>query len=170
MTGEAIRAIKAEPLTAEAFAPYGDVIEPKSAVKALEINYGHTTRFHDLFPVDVADEDGDVCVSIFRSNQLDLPITIKMMEYHPLGSQAFIPLSGNPYLVVVAEAGTLKPENIRVFTAAPGQGVNYRKGTWHHFSLALGSESDFLVIDRKGGGSNCIEHELSHAEQITIVL
>lgn len=164
-----MRMIKPEPLTAEAFAPYGDVIEPAGAAEAISINYGNTTRFHDLFPVDVADEGGEVCVSIFRSNPLAQPVTIKIMEYHPLGSQAFFPLRAEPYLVVVAEAGDFDASKIRVFLARPGQGVNYRKGTWHHFSLALNTQSDFLVIDRKGAGDNCVEHELLADEQVTVV-
>lgn len=165
-----MRSIKPEPLTKEAFAPYGDVIEAAGAAEAISINYGNTVRFHDLFPVDVADEGGDVCVNIFRSNPLNLPLTIEIMEYHPLGSQAFIPLSNEPYLVVVAEAGSFKADAIKVFLASPGQGVNYRKGTWHHFSLALHKQSDFLVIDRKGGGNNCVEFHLPEADQFLVSL
>jgi ureidoglycolate lyase len=144
------------------------VIEPKAADKALSINYGNTTRFHNLFPVDVADGGGEVCVSIFRSKPLELPITLKIMEYHPFGSQAFIPLSANPYLIAVAAAGELNPAEIKLFKSAPGQGVNYRKGTWHHFSLALDGPSDFLVIDRMGAGENCVEAALSEEDQIQI--
>lgn len=165
-----MRTITPEPLTAEAFAPYGNVIEPAGAAEAISINYGNTTRFHDLFPVDVADEGGEVCINVFRSYPLPDPITIKIMEYHPLGSQAFIPLGVEPYLVVVAPAGEFDASKIRVFKAAPGQGVNYCKGTWHHFSLALNSQSDFLVIDRKGGGDNCVEVELPEDQQLTIAL
>ena len=165
-----VHSITPEPLTAEAFAPYGEVIEATSTAEARSINYGNTTRFHDLFPVDVSNEGGQVCVNVFRSKPLAQPITIKIMEHHPLGSQAFIPLGPEPYLVVVAEAGEFDASKIRVFQAAPGQGVNYRKGTWHHFSLALNSQSDFLVIDRKGGGNNCVEHELVDADQLTITL
>ena len=165
-----MRTIKPQPLTADAFAPYGDVIDPLGAVEAISINYGNTTRFHDLFPVDVTDEGGDVCVNIFRSSPLALPITVEIMEYHPLGSQAFMPLSEEPYLVVAAEAGEFDAEAIKVFLASPRQGVNYRKGTWHHFSLALNKQSDFLVIDRKGAGDNCVEHTLAPHEKILIQL
>lgn len=162
------RVIKAEPLTAEAFAPYGDVVESVQAKKELLINYGNTTRFHDLFDVEVADEGGEVCVSIFRSQPLEQPVTIQVMEYHPLGSQAFIPLDNEPYLVVVAEAGEFKADKMKVFLAQSGQGVNYRKGTWHHFSLALNKVSDFLVIDRKGAGDNCVEYQLAADERVMI--
>ena len=89
------------------------------------------------------------------------------MERHPLGSQAFIPLSGRPYLVVV---GRDKPENLEVFLAGPTQGVNYRAGTWHHYSLALEAPSDFLVIDRVGPGENLEEVVLNPQQRIRIAL
>ncbi len=151
------RLLKPEPLTAAAFAPYGDVIECGEEVERKNINYGNTIRFHDLAKLDLAAEQGRPIVSIFRSTPLPRPIHIKIMERHPLSSQAFYPLSGRPYLVVVAEKGEFDPQKIRVFLASPAQGVNYHKGTWHHFSLALDQVSEFLVIDRGGAGKNCDE-------------
>ncbi len=165
-----VRTVKPIPLTAENFAPYGDVIEASSAVEQLSINYGNTTRFHNLADIDVSAEGGEVCVNIFRTKPLPQPILVKIMEYHPMSSQAFIPMSDEPYLVVVAEKGDFKAENLRVFLASSNQGVNYHAGTWHHFSLALNKQSDFLVIDRKGKGDNCVEHELTHTEQIALNL
>ncbi|PCI63418.1 MAG: ureidoglycolate lyase [Kordiimonadales bacterium] len=163
-----MRTLVAKPLTAEAFAPYGDVIEASSAAEMIRINQGNTLRFHNLMPLDVADGGGSACVNIFRSTPLALPIVIKTMEYHPLGSQAFMPLSGEPYLVVVGKAGQFDGTVLEAFIAAPEQGVNYAKGTWHHFSLALNKVSDFLVLDRQGDGDNCVEHDLSADEQVTI--
>lgn len=165
-----MRTIKAEPLTAEAFAPYGDVIEGSEAKQELSINYGNTTRFHDLIDMDVSDEGGEPCVSIFRSHPLEQPIIVKVMEYHPLGSQAFVALGDQPYLVVVAEAGEFDAGKLKVFLAHSGQGVNYHKGTWHHYCLALGKTSDFLVLDRKGEGNNCVEYYLPESEQVVIEL
>jgi len=147
-------------LTKDAFSAFGDVIEASSDVKNFSINDGFTQRYHDLAKVDVKDEDGFPIVNIFRSTPLAQPITIKMMERHPLGSQAFIPMGDNPYLVVVAPAGEFDVNNIEVFLADSNQGVNYHKGTWHHYCLALGGESDFLVIDRGGEGENCDVLEL----------
>jgi ureidoglycolate lyase len=149
--------LKPEPLTAEAFAAYGDVIEVANAKEIREINYGNTRRFHDLAGLDLTGQQGKALVSIFRSIPLPRPVPIKVMEVHPLSSQAFIPLSGRPYLVVVAGQGSFESKNLRVFLAGPQQGVNYRKGCWHHYSLALESPSDFLVIDREGPGDNCRE-------------
>lgn len=146
----------ARPLTAEAFAPFGQVIEA-DPTRAMGINYGQTTRFHDLAHIDVARGGGRPIVSLFRSRPLPAPLTLKVMERHPLGSQAFIPLEGRPYLVVVAPPGEFRPSDVVAFLATGRQGVNYAPGVWHHFLLALEAESDFLVIDRAGEGHNCDE-------------
>lgn len=166
------RFITPKPLTKSAFSAFGDVIEASDQVNNFPINNGFTQRFHDLANIDVYDADADgnighAIISIFRSTPLAQPIAIKMMERHPHGSQAFMPLGENPYLVVVAPAGEFKVEGIEVFIANANQGVNYHKGTWHHFCLALGSESDFLVVDRAGKGDNCDVHELDGSLVIT---
>lgn len=145
------------PLTAEDFAPYGDVIEASDKAVQKIINYGHTIRFHDLARLDLGAQDGQPLVSIFRSTPLPQPIAVRVMERHPLSSQAFYPLSCHPYLVVVANKGEFNSKNLKAFVAAPGQGVNYHKGTWHHYSLALEDVSNFLVIDRGGPEKNCDE-------------
>ncbi|MGB1262128.1 MAG: ureidoglycolate lyase [Cognaticolwellia sp.] len=150
-----IKTLVAKPLTAVGFSAFGDVIEISADAKKIEINQGFTQRYNDLATVDVSDNDGYPLVNIFRSTPLAQPIAIKIMERHPLGSQAFMPLGDNPYLVVVAPKGEFKAESIAVFIASSNQGVNYHKGTWHHFCLALNAESDFLVLDRGGKGDNC---------------
>ena len=144
-------------LSAAAFAPFGDVLQVADDKKHFAINGGYTQRYHDLATIDVAEQDGRAIVSIFRSTPLAMPIKIEMMERHPLGSQAFMPLSQHPYLVVVAPKGKFEQDKIEVFLAQPTQGVNYHKGTWHHFCLALNQDCDFLVIDRSGNGNgnNC---------------
>ncbi|RLU03615.1 MAG: ureidoglycolate lyase [Ketobacter sp.] len=137
-----------QPLTREEFAPFGDVIEAHNDAKHFAINYGQTERYHDLADINVSEHEGRAIVSLFRSTPLPEPVTIKLLERHPHSSQAFMPLGTQPYLVVVAPPGELDESAIRVFLAQPGQGVNYHAGTWHHFSLALNTVSDFLVIDR----------------------
>lgn len=164
-----MREVTPIPLTAEAFAPYGDVIEASERAQVMPINYGQTTRFHDLARIDVADEGGRAIASIFRGKPLDPPV-LRIVERHPLGSQAFVPLSGRPYLVAVAPAGEFDPAKLIVFLAKPGQGVNYGKGTWHHYLLPLEAESDFLVIDREGPGENLDELELAPADQVMVRL
>lgn len=150
-----VQTITPKPLTSEAFSHFGDVIEANDKAKKLEINDGFTQRYHDLAKIDVKDNNGHPLINIFRSTPLAQPIAITMMERHPHGSQAFIPMGQNPYLVVVAPAGDFDVNKLEIFIANSNQGVNYHKGTWHHFCLALGGESDFLVVDRGGKGDNC---------------
>lgn len=145
------------PLTREAFAPYGEVIEASEAAQHFTINAGNTERYHNLAEI-APGPDGRVIVSIFRGQPRALPFTVAMMERHPLASQAFIPMSGRPYLVVVAPAGDApRVEDLRVFLARGDQGVNYATGVWHHPLLALDAVCDFLVVDRAGPGHNCDE-------------
>ena len=146
-----------QPLTREAFAPFGEVIEASDAVKHFTINAGNTERYHDLAHIEPG-ADGRVIVSIFRGQPRALPFSVNMMERHPLASQAFIPMSGKSYLVVVAPAGEPpKVEDLKVFLARGDQGVNYATGVWHHPLLALEGVCDFIVIDRSGPGHNCDE-------------
>ncbi|MBX3484664.1 ureidoglycolate lyase [Phenylobacterium sp.] len=160
-----MRRIVPEPLTADAFAPFGEVIEASDDAEVIPINYGWTTRFNAL--ADVAVGDGRAILSIFRSRPLTPPV-LKVFERHPLGSQAFVPLNGRPFLVAVAPSGDFDPAAVRVFRAAATQGVNYARGTWHHFLLALEAESDFLVVDREGPGENLDEVELAEADWIAV--
>ncbi|HTK85695.1 MAG TPA: ureidoglycolate lyase [Patescibacteria group bacterium] len=160
------RLLKPAPLTAKEFKLYGDVIEPAQAVEVRHINYGNTDRFHDLARLDITGQEGRPLVSIFRSKPLPRPIPVKVMERHPLSSQAFYPLSNRPYMVVVAEKGEFDPKKLRAFLAAPGQGVNYHAGVWHHYSLALDDISEFLVVDRGGPEKNCDEVFLEENIQI----
>ncbi|MBB5192993.1 ureidoglycolate lyase [Silvimonas terrae] len=150
-------ALKVEPLTAAAFAPFGDVIEAADSARHFPINGGNTERFHDLMTL-ATDPDGHAIVSIFRGQPRTLPLTLTMLERHPKGSQAFMPLSGRSYLVAVARPGEgVSVADVCVFLARGDQGVNYAPGTWHHPLLALHATSDFLVIDRAGPGGNCDE-------------
>ena len=145
-------------LTRENFAPFGDVIEVNDKAKNFSINEGFTQRYHDLADVDVTQENGRTLINIFRSTPLEQPVSIKMMERHPLGSQAFMPLTATPFLVVVAKAGPEpKLADIRAFVSNGKQGVNYSTGVWHHPLLILAPEQNFLVVDRAGEGNNLNE-------------
>jgi ureidoglycolate lyase len=160
-----------EALTAEAFAPFGEVIQALDAAGHYSINGGTTERFHDLARLDPGD-GGRIIASIFRSAPRELPITIHMMERHPRGSQAFMPLfAGNgprPYLVVVAPSGPVPTAlDLRCFIAQARQGVNLAAGVWHHPLLALRQTSNFLVLDRDGPGDNCDEVVIASPTVIT---
>lgn len=148
--------LRPAPLTQDAFAPFGEVIEVTG--EAIEINQGTTERYHDLARVDVSAEGGHPLINIFRGAATPLPFEVRMLERHPLGSQAFLPMEQVRFLVVVAPPGdTVAPDQVQAFLAEPGQGVNYARGTWHHPLLALGQTTDFVVVDRGGPGDNVDE-------------
>jgi ureidoglycolate lyase len=160
----AARTIRPEPLTPEAFAPFGEVIAAGAGERLL-INDGTTERFNDLAEIDVSTQGGRPIINIFRAQPRTLPLSIRMVERHPLGSQTFVPLGPAPFLVLVAPpCDTVTPADLRAFRTTPGQGVNYRRGTWHHPLIALIEFSDFLVIDRAGTGENCDEVRFDEAD------
>ncbi|MFM0720445.1 ureidoglycolate lyase [Paraburkholderia strydomiana] len=156
-----MKTLQMERLTRASFAPFGEVIELDGA-RHFAINGGTTERYHDLAAVDVTAQGGRPLINLFRAQPRTLPVDITMMERHPLGSQAFIPLRRGRYLVVVAPPGEFDPARMRAFWTDAWQGVNYAKGVWHHPLLALDQVSDFVVVDRGGEGNNC--DELSLAE------
>jgi len=146
-----------EPLTATAFAPFGQVIEMAGA-QHYPINKGMTERYHDLARVELGGVHPRPLISIFRGQPYALPLALALVERHPLGSQAFYPLSTNPWLVITAEDEGGTPVRLRAFAPAPGQGVNIAMNTWHGVLTPLEAESDFIVVDRGGDGNNLEEH------------
>ncbi|MDO7643817.1 MAG: ureidoglycolate lyase [Reinekea forsetii] len=163
------RVLQPKPLTCEAFAAFGDVIEINDRANHFAINDGHTERYHDLASVDVTKDGGRTLINMFRSTPLAQPVALRMMERHPLSSQAFIPISNQPYWVVVAPAGEFDINQLQAFLAGPQQGVNYHAGTWHHYCLALHQVSDFMVIDRGGPGANCDLIELDGSLSLAVL-
>ena len=144
-----------QPLTREAFSPFGDVIEMEGSPH-FTINQGFAERFNDLANVDVVPEGGMTNVSLFLGQPRPQPIEIKLMERHPLGSQIFIPLQDRPWGVLVAE-DVHDYASYRAFLATGRQGVNYARNVWHHPLLVFDADSRFLVVDRKGPGNNLAE-------------
>lgn len=152
--------LKAQPLSAEAFADFGDVIERNDA-KSFPINAGRTQRHHDLASVETLGDQARALVSIFVSQPVTLPLKLAFLERHPQGSQAFMPLHGERFLVVVAPPGAgINPQDVRAFVTNGQQGVNYKTGTWHAVQSVLNTEGEFLVVDRGGAGNNCDEYAL----------
>ncbi|MBB2962610.1 ureidoglycolate lyase [Methylobacterium sp. R2-1] len=155
------RRIPIVPLTQGAFAPFGTVID-KAAVAPRPMNGGRARRFHDLAPVPIAGgygaRDGQVMIGYVEAEPYALPLHLSLVERHPLGAQAFVPVSAAPFVVVVCpdEGGT--PGRPRAFLTAPGQGVCYHVGTWHGVLTPLDRSQDFWVIDRGGAGLNLEEH------------
>ena len=141
--------LTAEPLTSEGFASFGDVIEVDPD-RGYDINDGYTTRIHALA---TAESDDRVILSIFQGRPR--PLSVSMLERHPLGSQAFMPLGGHDWLAVVADKP--EPSECRLFLCRGSQGLQYNAGVWHHPLLVLGVSQDFLVVDREGNGPNLEE-------------
>ena len=148
--------INIQPLTEEAFAPFGEVIDLNKA-ENFPINNGMCTRFNDLATVELGGEKPRPLVNVFRGKPYDLPLHLKMVERHPLGSQAFIPMSKRPFLVIVSEDRNNIPQRPLAFLTKPGQGVNIGQNIWHGVLTTLGEVSDFVVVDRGGPGDNLEE-------------
>lgn len=146
--------IKAQPITAAAFAPYGEVLAPRDTATKM-INAGRCERHHALATVQRG--GGEAIISIFRSQPVSLPYDCALLERHPLGSQAFIPLSDRPWLSVVAPDEGGRPGEPLAFIVPAGVGVNLHAGVWHGVLTPLDHAADFLVVDREGDGVNLEE-------------
>ncbi len=144
-----------EPLTREAFAPYGDVIEVSGEPDKL-INQGMCGRFHDLAKLDFG--SGRAGISLFDAQARHFPYSLDMMERHPEGSQAFIPLSGVPMIISVAKDNSGKPGQPRAFLSEPHQSINIHRNTWHGVLAPVERAGQYIVIDRIGDTPNLEEY------------
>ncbi|WP_170337816.1 ureidoglycolate lyase [Ruegeria arenilitoris] len=149
------RIIPIAPLTAQAFAPFGDVLEVSGTPDKI-INQGQCGRYHDRAVLDFA--DGRAGISLFDANPRALPYQLDMVERHPQGSQAFVPMTNQPFLVIVAPDEDGVPGRPLAFVTQPGQAVNYHRGTWHGVLTPLHAPGLFAVVDRIGSGANLEEH------------
>jgi len=158
--------IKPIPITKNNFSQFGDMIST-SEIKPIEINNGYAKRYDGIANLNTSKDNGETTISIFSALKRNFPMKIDMMEKHPLGSQAFIPLKETTFLAFVAPNGD-KPDlnKIEAFIIPPGIGVNYKPGTWH-FPLISTEDMNFLVVDRKGPGDNLIIKNLDK-ENITL--
>ena len=150
--------IKPIKITKTNFSTYGDLIS-SDELKPMSINAGYAKRFDNLANINTSKGDGKTIISIFSALKRTFPMKIDMMEKHPLGSQAFIPMKETTFLSFVAPPGE-SPEisKIQSFIIPPKTGINYKPGIWH-FPLISTEDTNFLVIDRKGTGENLIIHK-----------
>ena len=140
------------------FSAYGDLISTDD-INPIDINAGYAKRFNNLANVDTLKDEGKTIVSIFSALKRTFPMKIDMMEKHPLGSQAFIPMKETTFLSFVAPPGKFPEINkVQSFIIPPKTGINYKPGIWH-FPLITTEDTNFLVIDRKGSGENLIIHK-----------
>ena len=148
------------------FAMFGDLISTNN-INPMDINAGYAKRFDNLADLNTSQGGGKTIISIFSALKRTFPMKIDMMEKHPLGSQAFIPMKETTFLVLVAPKGDSPViEKIQSFIVPPGIGINYKPGTWH-FPLISTENMNFLVVDRKGSGENLV---IENLEEKKIVL
>ncbi len=156
-----MRQIRTEPLTAAAFALYGEVLEATGDFRL--INAGLCRRHHDRADMDFGPE-GRAGISIFKAEPRALPYDFDLIERHPDGSQAFIPMSADPFLVIVSDGPDATP---RAFVTDGAQGINLRRGTWHGVLTPLGGPGLFAVVDRIGESPNLEEHRFAAPWTVT---
>lgn len=149
------RVVKCQPLTREAFAPFGDVLDCDGVPDKM-INAGLCGRFHDRAQLDFG-EDGRAGISLFQAEPRELPYVLALMERHPDGSQAFIPMTQNPFLVIAAPDDDGRPGAPLAFLTATGQGINFHRNVWHGVLTPLFAPGLFAVVDRIGPGANLQE-------------
>ena len=157
--------IKPKNITKENFAAFGDLISSDN-INPMDINEGYAKRFNNLANIDTSKDKGETIVSIFSTLKRSFPMKINMMEKHPLGSQAFVPMKETIFLSFVAPPGNAPEINkIQSFIIPPKMGINYKPGIWH-FPLISTEDTNFLVVDRKGDGENLIIHKFEKEEII----
>ena len=158
--------IKPKLISKENFKKFGDMITT-SGIKPLEINDGYAKRFDGIANLNTKKDNGESTISIFSALKRSFPMKVDMMEKHPLGSQAFIPMKETVFLAFVAPEGDEPDLNkIESFIVPNGIGVNYNAGVWH-FPLIATEDMNFLVVDRLGDGDNLVLHDLNK-ENITL--
>jgi ureidoglycolate lyase len=146
-------------ITKENFAKFGELITTDN-IKPISINDGFAKRFDGIANLDTSNNGGQATISIFSALKRTFPMNIDMLERHPLGSQAFIPMKETTFLSFVAP-NEEKPDlnKVEAFIIPSGLGINYKTGTWH-FPLISTEDMNFLIVDRKGPGDNLKIHKL----------
>ncbi len=162
--------LKVKPLTREDFAAFGDVVESEGR-DSYFINNGMAERFHALAKVETRGDGSYPVISLVKSKKFEFPRKVDHVEYHPLGSQAFLPLDQTPFVVVVAKAGEApEDDDLHAFVTNGNQGINYHAGTWHHVLLTPYAEMDFICVDRDGEGNNCIDYHFNESQQRQLLM
>ena len=159
----ALTQIRIQPMTATGFAPFGDLLDVAGDPDKI-INQGLCGRYHDRAQMDFG--VGRAGLSLFQAEPRTLPLRLEMMERHPEGSQAFIPMSEHGFLVIVAPDADGMPRRPLAFETAPGQAINFHRGTWHGVLTPLHAPGLFAVVDRIGAGDNLQEHWFDTAFEV----
>lgn len=156
------------PLTAALFAPYGDVVTSEGRA-GRPINAGTSVRV-EMPDLDVVAEGGAPSLSVFRASARRLPIEVRVLERHRLGSQTFLPLGRTAFVAVVALGDPAPdPATLAAFYSDGRVGITIRRGVWHHALLSL-EDGDYAVIERRGVHVDCDVVELARPERLHAAL
>ena len=158
-----MRTLRPEPLSAQAFAPFGTVIEAPAKQAGRPINGGNAQRFELPSDLDLTQAGGRAALAVFRAQARHWPLPISELERHALGSQSFLPLGALRFVLVVAPAAAPpRADRLHTFVSNGRQGVTLGAGTWHHALLALDA-GDFAVIERAAPQVDCEVRSLDTA-------
>lgn len=155
--------IIAEPLNADSFSEFGEIIQRPPA--------GARQHYNELLENARADARVDLYLTAIEPVDR-LPLHATVMERHPFSSQTFLPLKASRYLVVVAPDGSDGGPDltrVRAFVSGGNQGVTYRRGIWHHIMTAL-DETAVMVVLMWCDGTNGDEEFLDLATPFDVVL
>lgn len=162
--------VRATPLTAEAFAPFGQVVSAGLG-DGVSANQGTAVRFNWAAALENHRPEARANLAVFRSTPKELPFAIRLLERHPRSSQLFVPMSCDRFLVAVCpsdERGEPRLAGLRAFVCGPGQGVNYSPNIWHHPILALNRPAEFVMLAWEDGSPlDCEERPLASPVQVS---
>lgn len=166
-----MKSIVARPLTAEAFAPHGDVVSA-GLKEGSSANQGTAVRFDWSAKLESDRAGARPNLAVFRSVPQPLPFTVKLLEHHPHSSQAFLPMICARFLVIVAptaSGGGPDASRVDAFVCGPGQGVNYHRATWHHPIIALDAPAEFAMLAWEDGSpGDCVERRFAEPLQVRV--
>lgn len=159
--------LKALQLTAQAFAPYGTVLQAPTGNGRL-INGGTSERFDLVDDLQLCASSGRAQLALFRAQTRSFPHAVTAMERHALGSQSFVPMGAAlRFVVVVAHADDAPGRKaLAAFVTDGRQGVTLARGTWHHALLAVDA-GDFIVIESAAPVLDCEVCELPSSVSVT---
>jgi ureidoglycolate lyase len=154
------RVLVARPMSAEAFANFGTVIQPIG--NSTTVN-AHTAHRYDVDrqPADRAKAGYALVTSIFDTQVRALPLLVKRLERHPYSRQTIMPINGAGHLTIVCQAdadGAPDLDTLCAFLCTGPQGIIYRENVWHHPIASIGRAALYLVQSwQNGSESDCEE-------------
>lgn len=166
-----MRTVRAQPLTPDAFAPFGDVVSAGLRAGS-SANQGTAVRFDWSAALENRRAGAKPNLAVFRSTPQPLPFRVKLLERHVHSTQTFLPMACSRFLIVVApslQGGEPDVEKLQAFVCTKGQGINYKPSTWHHPIIALDEPAEFAMLAWEDGtAGDCEERPLTSQLELTI--